>query len=139
MTWAEEDTAADVDSASAKIVVAMPEFSVGLACNFLAIPTVDKYLTQLVPADLLFSLGIRGAIDYAPYMRQLQFNVKQADGKKVRTKFYFDHVGWSYRFFAAVLLDKSVGLLTEAGASRPVAGDPRVKRNFLRFGFLFNF
>jgi len=107
-----------------------------LACNLLAVPTLDRLLTNLVPADLLFCLGVRASADYAPFLEQHHYKHPQPDTVEVNS-YHFDHLSWSYRVFAGFLLDRSVGLMTEGGASWPVAGEIRVSRTFLRFGFIF--
>ena len=122
---------------SALMTVVMPEVSLGLICNVLAIPSVDRAISQLIPADLLFMLGVHATADYAPYMVQLDYHQTPPDSVE-ETTYHWDHVSWSYRILAGFVLDKSVGLLTEVGASKPIAGELRVARTFLRFGFIFH-
>jgi hypothetical protein len=128
--WGEED----MDTV--RLVVVMPELSAGIACNFLAVPTVDRLLTNVIPADLLLNLGVRASLDYAPYLLQHDYDVSIPDSVETM-HLYWDHVSWSYRVFSGFILDKSVGLMTEIGASKPLAGELRVTRSFLRFGLIF--
>jgi hypothetical protein len=134
--WAEakEDT---VD-----LNVVMPELSVGIACNLLGIPSVDRFLTSVIPMDVALSLGGRVAMDYAPYYLERHYHAgydrDNLDSLGLNSRWYFDHVGWSYSFFEGFLLDKSIGQKIETGVSTPVAGENRVSRSYVRLGLVFN-
>lgn len=123
-------------SKGVKSEIMMPTVSYGLSFNIFGLPSIVRALDRVLPMNFKLLAGAGASLNYMPFVEKLtpEPNPKpQGYGE-----WKWDQGGWSYKAFAGILFDRSLGGVIEYQAYSPILGERQFSFKDFRIGFMYN-
>ena len=123
----------DKDLGSQKHRIYMPEVSLNLDTNILALPTIRKAMPSVFNLALLAGAGF--GISYLPYNFR---TVRDSAGVEIdEDEWKWDHTAWNFHIQAGFVLDKTLGCVFVMYFTNAITGKPRFNLTDMRFGLAY--
>ena len=111
----------------------MPEMSLNLDINAMALPTIRQAMPEL------FSLALYGGggagLSYLPFGDRAI--VTSGGVESDSTEWHWDHLGWNVHLLGGFVLDKQLGGVVGLYFVNPILGEQQFKLTDVRMGLLY--